>query len=61
MTYDEYHKAIRAKYWLKGHTLEEIDNLPLSFLGDIMGFEKETNRIEVKRARTARKLKGNHN
>jgi hypothetical protein len=45
-----------ARFWEMGHSYEEIMNVPLDFLGDIIGYFSEKNRAEESERKRAGRL-----
>ncbi len=46
--------------WEKGHTFDEIDGMTLEEVGDVVAYWHETERVEARRARMRKNLKGSN-
>ncbi len=56
MPFDHYVRVLRVRFWEKGHSFDEVDNMAIQDIGDILAYWNESNRIERKRERTKKAL-----
>jgi len=56
MDFKQYIHVLKVRFWEKGHSFEEIDNMTIEQMGWVLGYWNEKDRIERKRERTKRNL-----